>query len=104
MGHHGSENRKEPRYPFCATAIIERSTGERVPASTVNVSGGGLLLRVEADSTMELGESVTCEVKLYGNKPLQSWGRGRIVRVDKPLVAIDFQSKMPPCGGAGPAA
>ena len=96
MDYDSSDNRKEPRFPFHASAVIERSSGEKVPALTVNLSGGGVLLRIESDSTMELGESVTCEVNLYEQKPRQSWGRGRVVRVDKSLVAIDFQSETPP--------
>ena len=87
----GSETRKQTRYPLRAEAIVERTTGERVRASTVNVSGGGVLLQLEQESELRVGETVTCGVGLYKERPPQSWGTGRIVRVENCLVAIDFQ-------------
>ncbi len=93
MDSQGPENRREERFPLEATAFIERETGERVPASTVNVSGSGVLVRLEAESQVRLGEFVTCGVNLYEKKPPQSWGTGRVVRIDRRLVAIDFRNQ-----------
>ena len=96
MKYGGSEHRKQTRYPLQTEAIIERTTGEGVPASTVNVSGGGVLLHLEEESALQIGETVTCGVRLYEQKPRQSWGTGRVVRVENSLVAIDFQDVTPP--------
>jgi len=87
-----SEQRREPRYVLEAEALIERASGEKVPASTINVSGGGLLLLLNQPLALELGEVVTCGLRLYAGKPLQSWGTGRVVRLSGSCVAIDFQA------------
>ena len=81
--------RKEQRYPLGAGAIIERKTGERIRAFTLNVSGSGLLLALPAPVFL-IGEEVRCGIKLYEDKPPQSWGVGKVVRVDDRCVAIDF--------------
>ena len=75
-----------------AAAVLERRNGEKLTASTVNVSGSGVLLELEKQSEVQLGESVICGVNLYQKKAFQSWGSGRVVRIDKLLVAVDFQS------------
>jgi c-di-GMP-binding flagellar brake protein YcgR len=92
MKYGGPDNRKQTRYPLRTEAIVERTTGEKVRASTVNVSGGGVLLQLEQASELQVGETVTCGVRLYEQRPPQSWGTGRIVRVENSLVAIDFQN------------
>lgn len=91
-GDHEINSRQESRYDFTARALLERSNGEAIPGSTVNISGGGLLVIVNADTGLVVGETVRCGVELYAGKPLQSWGMGRIVRVQNSLVAIDFRS------------
>jgi len=92
MKYAGRENRKQTRYPLRTEAIVERATGEKVRAFTVNVCGGGVLLQLEQKSELQVGETVTCGVSLYQRRPPQSWGTGRIVRVENSLVAIDFQN------------
>jgi hypothetical protein len=89
------EDRRQIRYPLHTEAVIERMSGEKLAASTVNVSGGGVLLQLAEQSDLQLGETVTCGVKLYKQKPPQPWGNGRIVRVEEYLVAIDFQDGIP---------
>jgi len=90
------EHRKQKRYPLLAEAVVERSTGERVTASTLNVSGGGVLLQLPDESELQVGEKVTCGVRIYEQRPPQSWGTGRIARVENSRVAIDFQPAPPP--------
>jgi len=85
------EHRREPRHALEAEAVIERASGEKLSAFTVNVSGGGMLLQLEQPPTLEIGERVTCELKLYSDKPPQSWGTGRVVRLSESRVAIDFR-------------
>ena len=82
--------RKEERYLLATEAVVERKSGEQVLALTLNVSGSGVLLAV-AKSTLVVGEEVRCGIKLYEGKPPQSWGTGRVVRVEDSRVAIDFE-------------
>jgi len=84
------EQRREPRYALKAEAIIERASGEKLSAFTINVSASGALLELEQPPALELGETVTCGLKLYSDKPPQSWGTGRVVRLSECRVAIDF--------------
>ena len=84
-----SDKRKEQRYPLGAEAIVVRKTGERVHAFTVNVSGSGVLLALESPA-LAVGDEVRCGIQLYENKPPQSGGVGKVVRVDESRVAIDF--------------
>jgi PilZ domain len=86
-----AEQRRQQRYQFQAEAFVERQNGEKLHASTVNLSGGGALLQLDTDSDLRIGETVTCAVRLYACKPPQSWGMGRVVRRMNSLVAIDFQ-------------
>ncbi|HUI55924.1 MAG TPA: PilZ domain-containing protein [Bryobacteraceae bacterium] len=102
MDVQAKENRKEIRYPVQAEVVVERASGEKIVASTVNISGGGLLLNLPSAVDFEVGETVTCGVKLYAQKPPQPWGSGRVVRVENSLIAIDFRNA-PPRGHFEPA-
>lgn len=86
----GSEKRKEERYLLATEAIVERKTGEQFVAFTLNVSGSGVLLALR-NAALRVGEEVRCGIRLYEGKPPQSWGVGRVVRVDDSRVAIDFE-------------
>ena len=83
------DTRKEQRYLLGTSAIIERKTGERIRAFTLNVSGSGMLLALPAP-VFTVGEEVRCGIDLYDGKPPQCWGVGKVVRVDDRCVAIDF--------------
>ena len=85
----GAEKRKEQRYAMGTEAVLERKSGEQVPAFTLNVSGSGMLLEIKTCGLL-VGEEVRCGIKLYKHKPPQSWGSGTVVRVDGARVAIDF--------------
>ena len=85
------DQRKELRYPLEAQAILERNTGEQLNAATVNVSGSGMLVLLERDQELRLGEEVWCSLLLYQGKPAQSWGLGTVMRVEGTLVAIEFK-------------
>jgi len=85
------KRRKETRYPVDAEAIVERGNGEQIQASTVNVSGCGVLLETVGDATLAVGEQVQCGIKLYEGKPPQSWGHGKVIRVENSRVAIEFK-------------
>lgn len=89
-GGAGLEQRRQQRYPFEAEAFVQRQNGEQLHASTINLSGGGALLHLDAASDLRIGEMVRCAVRLYARKQPQSWGTGRVVRRIDSLVAIDF--------------
>ena len=79
--------RKEERYLLATEAILERKSGEQYVAFTLNVSGSGLLLALP-NPHLQVGEEVRCGIRLYEGKPPQSWGLGKVVRVDDSRVAI----------------
>lgn len=87
----GSDKRTEERYLLATEAILERNTGERVIAFTLNVSGSGVLVALR-NATLRVGEEVRCGIRLYEGKAPQSWGIGRVVRVDDSSVAIVFEA------------
>ena len=89
-----SDKRKEMRYLLATEAIVERTSGEQVLAFTVNVSGSGVLLALRAPA-LSVGEEVRCGIKLNEGKPPQTWGVGKVVRVDDTCVAIDFKTPKP---------
>ena len=84
-------HRREERYPVDTEAIVERDNGEQIHASTVNVSGCGVLLETVEGSALTVGEHVQCGIKLYEGKPPQSWGHGKVIRVENSRVAIEFK-------------
>lgn len=90
------EQRREMRYPLQTEAVLQRATGERICALSLNVSGGGMLLSISEPGDLAVGELVTCALRLYDRKPPQSWGEGRVVRVENSVVAIDFKCTAPP--------
>jgi len=92
MEHPSPDNRKEPRYALDTQAILERNTGEQFNASTINVSGSGMLVQLEQAPDLRLGEELNCSVVLYQGKAPQSWGLGTVVRVEDVLVAIEFKN------------
>jgi len=90
-GQNGDNRRREQRYPVDADAIVERGNGEQIQASTVNLSGSGVLLETAEGATLAVGEQVECGIKLYEGKPPQSWGHGKVIRVENSRVAIEFK-------------
>jgi hypothetical protein len=86
-----ANRRREQRFPVDAEAILERGNGEQIQASTVNVSGSGVLLQTPENLTLAVGEQVQCGIKLYEGKPPQSWGHGKVIRVENSRVAIEFK-------------
>ena len=87
----GSEHRREERYPLATEAVLERKTGEQLVGRTLNVSGSGVLVALR-NPILNVGEEVCCGIRLYEGKPPQSWGIGRVVRVEDSQVAIVFET------------
>ena len=90
-----TENRREPRFQIEVGATIElHNKGHIVKATTVNMSGCGVLLQLEIPQDLAVGDDALCDFKLskeVGSNPLPRWGLGTVVRVDGLRVAIDFK-------------
>jgi hypothetical protein len=86
------ERRRAQRYRIEANATVRKDGGEPIPATVLNISASGILLRLGGRILLEPGEAVTVEVELPGDsdKPLSPWGIGRIVRVDGDRSAIQL--------------
>lgn len=78
---------------------VERACKVYHPASrryaagrTVNLSAGGALVKVEGSRPLEPGEELDVIVAWDARAvlPAESMLRGRVVRADGPLVAVEF--------------
>ena len=90
-----SEKRREPRFPIQTGATVEvQKRGEIVSATTVNISGCGVLLEFEIPTRLEVGDPVICEFAVThdADNGLPCWGVGDVVRVDGRTVAVDFKA------------
>jgi hypothetical protein len=97
-----SDRRREPRFPIVAGASVQvRGRNGLAAATTIDVSGGGVLLRYSGNDPLAVGDDVTCEFRLPqdSGEPLPYWGVGSIVRVSDDLVAVELMS-----GGFSPLA
>ena|SRR5271157_2797331 len=95
MEPNGREKRREPRFAIKTGASVEvQKRGAIVSATTVNISGCGVLLQFEIPTNLKVGDPVVCEfdVTREPNKPLPCWGVGDVVRVDGCQVAVDFKA------------
>jgi hypothetical protein len=89
-----TENRREARFQIQAGATVElHNKGQVVKATTVNMSGCGVLLQFAGPLDLVVGDEVICDFKLSKgvDDPLPRWGLGTVVRVDSALVAVDFR-------------
>jgi hypothetical protein len=96
----GIDQRREPRFPIQTGAAVEvQKRGQIVNATTVNISGCGVLLEFEIPTQLAVGDPVVCEFRVtrQADKPLPCWGVGDVVRVDGCRVAVDFKA-----GGLAP--
>jgi hypothetical protein len=90
-----SDNRREPRFPVKTGATVEvQKCGEIAGATTVNISGCGVLLEFKVPTQLAVGDPVVCEfdVTRGAGKPLPYWGMGDVVRVEGCQVAVDFKA------------
>jgi hypothetical protein len=95
-----SDPRREPRFPIKTGASVEvQKRGDVINATTINISGCGVLLQLEIPTHLSVGDPVVCEfgVTHETDAPLPCWGVGDVVRVDGCRVAVDFKA-----GGLAP--
>jgi len=90
---YGSDRRREPRFPIHAEATLSLATERQtVPATTGNLSGSGVYLRLLAPFPLSVGDEVTCEFQVrHGSEDaLPCWGVGKVVRVEGLNAAVEL--------------
>jgi hypothetical protein len=95
MEENPSERRKEPRFRVDAGASFEvNKNGQILRATTLDMSGSGVLLRFDGAVQLAPGDEVTCDFKLSSDadNSLPHWGIGTVVRVDGRSVAIELKA------------
>jgi hypothetical protein len=101
-GLEGSERRREPRFPVVAGGTVEVSkNNHKARATTVDISGCGVLLDFDAPLPLAVGDQVVCEFQVNhaADQPLPYWAVGNVVRVADCRAAIDLTA-----GGLSPMA
>jgi hypothetical protein len=86
-----SEKRKEVRYMVEAGATVELNRNGKIAcATTLNMSGSGVLLRFDEPVQLAVGDEVICDFKVSheAERPLPYWGVGNVCRVEGCCVAI----------------
>src|SRR5579862_8620664 len=105
MSEDPAERRREPRFSIGAPALLRQQEGRPAfPAITLNVSTGGVLLRLTGANPFRAGDDVLCEIALGdgGGQAFASWGIGRVARVDEASAAIELKSGIFADEGAEP--
>jgi hypothetical protein len=84
MEHKPKDRRLETRCPIEAKVIVRKNTGEIIPATAANISGGGMSLHVRQPSSLSVGEAVAVDVELPDDpgRPFASWGLATVVQCD----------------------
>ncbi|MGB8012508.1 MAG: PilZ domain-containing protein [Terriglobales bacterium] len=86
--------RRELRFMIEAGATVEVvKCGQTFRATTVNMSGCGVLLHFEKPAVLVVGDEVVCEFKIEDDveETLPYWGVGTVVRIADLDVAIDIK-------------
>jgi hypothetical protein len=87
------EKRKEARFDLQVGAgVAFKKNGRTFRATTVNASGGGVLLKFEDLPELRIGDSVYCDFGPVDRHLLPSWVTGNVVRVEGRNVALEFTS------------
>ena len=100
-----SERRLAPRYTIPARVLMHREGGPQIPATAVNISSSGMLVRPDQPIPFDLGEAVTVDVELSCgcDKALSTWGIGVVARLDGECTAIQLHAgNFCPCAGDAP--
>ena len=89
------DRRREERFEIGGRAVLRSgSGGQRFEATVLNVSTGGLFLRLDTPYSFQVGDEVVCEARLASTpeQAFASWGLGRVLRVDPTGTAIELQA------------
>jgi len=90
-----ADRRREPRFSIGAQAVLRKqSESQGYCAVTLNISTGGLLLRLAESTPFKVGDHVECEIALRDDtdQAFASWGFGTVLRVDEVSAAIELKS------------
>lgn len=92
MDQKALERRRELRYPLEANAILRKENGECLRAKAVDISSSGMQLELDQPALLEPEEVVTVELELAGqpDKPLSSWGVGRIAHLNSKRIGVEL--------------
>ncbi len=85
---------RELRFLIEAGASVEvTKNGRKMRASTVNMSGSGVLLNFQEQVDLAVGDQVMGEFRIAGrgDDSLPYWALGNIVRIEECRVAIMFK-------------
>jgi len=90
----GPERRRAERFPLEARVLLRTSQGLTLPAAAVNISSSGMLLTLEQENLLTLGEEVTIEVDLSGriDGPFSEWGLAKVVRLEERKCAVQLSA------------
>ena len=89
------DRRREERFLIGAAAVLRLAGGaEAYPAITLNISAGGLLLKLTEPVPFQVDDQIECEIALPEDpkRAFASWGAGRVVRVDRLNAAVELRS------------
>lgn len=81
----GSDRRREDRFPINAgAAVAVNDNGRTASATTLNISGCGVLLQFAEPVQLAVGDQVVCDFDASHDtdKRLPYWAVGYVVRVD----------------------
>jgi len=93
------KERKEPRFPIEIGAAVEvNNNGRGIRATTINVSGSGVLLEFEEFKEIVqfvVGDRVFCDFNIaeQTQNPLPCWGWGKVIRVEGRYIAVEFKAR-----------
>ncbi len=90
-----NDKRREPRFDIRAgTAVGLYRKAQVLNATTVNMSGCGVLLQFDDSVHLAVGDTVMCDFNIQdqAGQMLPCWAEGTVVRLDGDRVAVDFRS------------
>jgi len=90
-----SNKRREERFLLAVIGAVKlTNSGRVVKTRTVNISGCGALVQFEEPVEVAIGDALSCQYCLPEavDESLPQWIQGRVVRVDGPTVAINFEA------------
>lgn len=93
MNQNREHKQRELRFLIDAGATVDViKNGQTIRATTVNMSGSGVLLHFNQPVSLVVGDQVIGEFKIEGgaDDSLPYWAVGNIVRVEERGVAIAF--------------
>lgn len=96
MAQTSTDKRREPRFQIQVRTVVSLpQEGETADATTVNISGCGVLLEPTKPVQVEVGDPVSCDFSLAtgeGVTSLPRWAEGVVVRLEGTRIAVDFRS------------